>query len=108
MTDDERQLRLAKNESFFRESNEILERDAIDRGTDKCDFICECSQPGCLERLVLTRREYEHIRAKGNRFVVEPGHEDSSFEIVVERHPSYLVVEKQGQAGAVARSDDPR
>ena len=103
-----RQRRVAKNEDFFRKGNEIKERDAALWGSEKCDFICECSSLGCMTRLLLTRTEYEHIRAKGDRFAVHPGHEDPSVEIVVERFPAYFVIEKQGEAGDVARETDPR
>ncbi len=105
---DARQRRVAKNEDFFRKGNEIKERDAALWGSEKCDFICECSSLGCMSRLRLTRSEYEHIRAKGDRFVVYPGHEDPSVEVVVERFPTYFVIEKQGEAGDVARETDPR
>jgi hypothetical protein len=47
-----------------------------------------------MERLTLTRSEYEHIRAGGVRFAVVPGHENLSLETVVENHQTYLVVEK--------------
>jgi hypothetical protein len=42
------------------------------------------------------------------RFVVHPGHEDPSIEVVVERYTAYFVIEKQGEAGDVARITDPR
>ncbi len=103
-----RERRLAKNEDFFRKSNEILERDAARWGTDKCDFICECSSLGCVTRLELTGRDYERVRSRGDQFAVAPGHEDLSVEEVVEQHPTYFVVRKQGTAGVVARADDPR
>jgi hypothetical protein len=102
-----REGRLAKNEIFFREANELIERDAavLDGNVD---FICECSSSGCVERLMLTRGEYEHVRAKGNRFVVVAGHENTSVEHVVETRPTYLVVEKHGRAGIDADRADPR
>ena len=102
-----REARLAKNEIFFREANELIEREAavLDGSVD---FICECSSSGCVERLMLTRREYEHVRAKGNRFVVVAGHENASVERVVETHRTYLVVEKHGRAGIDADRADPR
>jgi hypothetical protein len=61
-----------------------------------------------MARLALTRSEHEHIRAQGTRFVVYPGHIDPSREVVVERFPTYFVIEKQGEAGDVARETDPR
>ena len=104
----ERERRLAKNEEFFRDSNELLAREAAGQRQERCDFICECSVLGCVERVLLTRSEYEHVRQRGDRFVLVPGHLDASIEVVVERYPDYVVIEKQGLAGAVARTDDPR
>jgi hypothetical protein len=106
--EDLRKVRLARNETFFRESNEIRERDAKKHLANTADFICECSSLGCMERLTLTRSEYEHIRQGGDRFAVVPGHEDVALETVVENHQTYLVVEKQGQAGSIARATNPR
>ena len=104
----ERERRLAKNEDFFRDSNEFLARDAAGQRQEKCDFICECSTLGCVERVLLTRSEYEQVRQRGDRFVLVPGHLDPSIEVVVERYPAYVVIEKRGLAGVVARADDPR
>ena len=104
----ERERRLAKNEDFFRDSNEVLAREAGGKRHERCDFICECSTLGCVERVLLTRSEYEQVRKRGDRFVLVPGHLDASIEVVVERHPDYVVIEKQGLAGVVARADDPR
>ena len=55
----------------------------------------------------LTRVEYEHVRAAGNRFFVISGHE-AAVEQVVETRAAYLVVEKNGHAGIVADLADPR
>jgi len=101
--------RRAKNEVFFRESNELLERAAAARGRDDVDFVCECARLGCVERLPMTVQEYEHVRRSGGeRFVVVPGHEDLSLEVVVETHDGYRVVEKIGVAAVIAREADPR
>jgi hypothetical protein len=90
----EQARRAARNEDFFRESNELV----LEEGR-RPDFVCECSRRGCVTRVVITRDEYEHVRERGNRFVLAPGHEDLSVEVIVERHPSYVVVEKIGAAG---------
>jgi hypothetical protein len=62
----------------------------------------------CKDVLEITPREYEAIRAKGDRFFLVPGHEDAAFDQVVERTARFLVVEKFGEAGHVARDLDPR
>src|SRR6476646_319217 len=101
--DDERGRRLARNEVFFRETNEQLVREALGWHERKFDCICECSRLGCMKRLTVTTAEYERVRAGGDLFVVAPGHDDPSIEVVVESFDGYLVVQKRGEAGEVAR-----
>jgi hypothetical protein len=100
---DGRKGRLARNEAFFREANEVIEGDGMKQG-----FFCECSSVGCMERLSLSLAEYEHARTQGDWFIVVSEHDDPSVEIVVERNPTHLIVQKIGLAGAIARSEDPR
>ena len=87
-------------------ANEVIERDTS--AWSDPDVICECSRAGCIERVEVTHEEYEHVRSEGTRFLVVPGHENPSVEKVVERHPTYLVVEKTGAAGNYADQHDPR
>ena len=56
----------------------------------------------------LTVAEYEHVRASATHFMLVPGHEIPSIERVVQRAPSYVVVEKLGEAAEVAEETDPR
>jgi hypothetical protein len=101
-----RAVRLAKNETFFREANELVEHEGSGWGQQR--FICECSTRGCLKQVVLTRAEYEHVRAESDQFFVVPGHENAEIERVVERFPGYLIVAKVGDAGRYADRTDPR
>ena len=106
---DTREERLAKNEVLFRSVNEKIEQQALRfGGVDAYDFICECSSAVCFERLTLTLKEYEHVRAEGTRFVVVPGHQDPEVELVVAAEPKYVIVQKDGHAGLVADFADPR
>lgn len=106
---DELQERLAANESVFREINEGIERGQWPGEEDSpIGFRCECARLGCNELLELSVREYEAVRANSRRFMVVPGHERLEVEIVAERHPEYLVVEKLDQAGETAEGKDPR
>jgi hypothetical protein len=107
--DEDRQERLAKNESLFRVLNENISGLASNLGGDApFEFICECSTSGCFERLSLTLPEYERVRQDGTHFLLVDGHEDIEIEQVVDHHPEYVVVEKDGVAGLVASDDDPR
>jgi len=106
---DAREERLAENEVVFRTVNEAIEQKALELGgPDDYEFICECSAAGCFDRISLPLSEYEHVRSEGTRFLVAPGHEDISVELVIEKHPTYVIVEKDGTAGIVAADADPR
>ena len=107
--DEDRQERLAKNESLFRTLNENIS-DLASRlgGREPFEFICECSTSGCFERLSLTLAEYERVRQDGTHFLLADGHEDIEIEQVVDHRDGYVVVEKDGVAGLVAADDDPR
>ncbi|MCP9485842.1 MAG: hypothetical protein MSC30_08260 [Gaiellaceae bacterium MAG52_C11] len=107
--------RLARNESLFREVNERINEVAgslspDDLGADdhRYEFVCECSDPHCTERLVLSRGEYDQVRADGTRFVLAHGHVTAEIEHVVERTDDYVVIEKEGVAAEVATGLDPR
>jgi hypothetical protein len=104
-----REERLAHNEVVFRTLNEAIEGMASNLGGDEpYEFICECATSGCFERLTLTLEEYERVRSDGSHFLVAAGHEDIEVELVVETHPGYVVVQKDGIAGLVSVAEDPR
>jgi hypothetical protein len=113
-----RQQRLAANESLFRSVNERIEelaegpfQGSPEAGARAWDFVCECADPTCSERVALTIAEYEQIRAVGNRFVVAPApeHVDTTIENVVDMNSRrYWVVEKTDEAAKAANRDDPR
>jgi hypothetical protein len=102
--------RLARNESFFREVNERIGdiADRLGQADAPYDYLCECSDPGCTERISLRRDEYEHVRADPTRFVLSPGHAMEEVEIVVRQHSDHVLVEKIGVAGVIAEELDPR
>jgi hypothetical protein len=100
---------MARNEAFFREVNERIKEVAeeLDRGA-AYEFLCECADPTCTQRVELSLSEYDRIRAEPTRFVLAPDHDVQEIEQVVEREPDHLVVEKVGTAGDTASSLDPR
>jgi hypothetical protein len=102
------QGRLAKNETAFRSLNESIEKVAASNGHHRAPFKCECTDPDCNEELELTLSEYESVRRDHSRFLVVLGHEDERVEIIVQRHEDYSIVEKVGEARAVAEGADPR
>ncbi len=107
--DDELQVRTARNEAIFRDVNEAL-RAGHWPGEEHSPiaFRCECGELGCSRMIELTAREYERIRDHPRRFFVAPDHQLPGVETVVERHGTYLVVEKEEKAGRVAEATDPR
>jgi hypothetical protein len=102
------QERLAKNEAFFRQVNERIKDVAGGFGGDRFEFLCECSDPGCTERITLTIEEYEAVRANPTRFVLARGHIAPEIEHVIERREDHVVIEKDGTAGQIAAELDPR
>jgi hypothetical protein len=106
---EDREERLAKNESLFRAVNENISSLASGLGGhEPFEFVCECSTSGCIERLSLTLEEYQRIRQNGTHFLLADGHEDIEIEQVIAERDGYVVVEKDGLAGLVAEADDPR
>lgn len=101
--------RAARNEEVFRDVNLRIEQ-----GVEMHDvpgqvrYHCECVRASCFEMVSLYPAEYERVAGERYLFVVAPGHEDSTIERVVERHESYLVVEKIGEAREQLDRDHPQ
>lgn len=106
-----REERVGLNEAVFREVNERIEDLAEGFGlTDgPLDLVCECGNASCLERISMSRAEYEWVRAEPHRFAVFPGHEVPDLEKIVERRHGYAVVQKEeGAPEWIAERTDPR
>lgn len=54
---------------------------------------CECRDPECTGVLLVTRPEYEAVRAHPARFIVAPNHENPESEWIVEENERFAVVE---------------
>jgi hypothetical protein len=105
------QARLAENESIFRDANEFIDAKAADLDHSREHvflFLCECSRGDCVDRVPLTRAEYDDLRSDPARFVLVPGHERPSLERVVRVEDEYEVVEKTGGAAQIAVATAPR
>jgi hypothetical protein len=103
--------RRARNEALFRSLNEkvkdIESGDGAD-ASDPIDFVCECSSLECMKVVSVSREEYEAVREGGSTFIVAPGHEEPEIEDVIVSRSSFSVVEKRGEAAAVAEETNPR
>ena len=102
-----RALKLAINESAFRNANDRLRQAAHShrfRVTTRVPFNCECGDENCREIVMLTIEDYEHIRAHPTWFLLVAGHEDQdeTVERIVDAEQGYTVVEKIGAAGEEA------
>jgi hypothetical protein len=109
---EDRGSRAARKQSLFREINERVKQ--LNEGFSMVlpvgEWICECADDTCVERIALSAAEYEAIRDDGTHFLVAPGDEHVFFdvEIVTARNERYWVVEKFGTAGDEADRRDPR
>lgn len=92
--DETSQRRFAHNEVIFRSINDQVLALEERFGSREGGFLCECAETTCSETVFLRLDEYERIHADERRFFVVPGHEVTEIETVVERHDSYLIVEK--------------
>lgn len=99
--------RAAKNEELFREVNSNIARLEEQFGhTRTLELICECERVVCHDGLEIDSAAYADARSNPLRFFVLPGHEDPQVEQVVLRTPSYLVVEKVGEAAREILDED--
>jgi hypothetical protein len=108
---DERERRLGLNEALFREVNERLRglNESFGAVTNRMELVCECADPGCAERITMTVREYEQLRAEAEQFVIAPGHVAPDIEVVVATGEGWEIVRKRpGGPAEIARASDPR
>jgi hypothetical protein len=98
----ERELKIAHTEALFRDVNERIVESAKRFDSDVADFVCEWSDPACVDRLQTTIAECEHVRADATRFLLVSGHEDPEVERVVKR-PEPAVGDREEVNEIVAR-----
>jgi hypothetical protein len=100
---------IARTESALREVNEAIATIASRFQAEETDFVCECADPDCADRMAVDLDDYEDVRTKPTRFLLAPGHGEPAVERVVERTEEFDVVEKVApEAAAVARALNPR
>jgi hypothetical protein len=103
-TQDEREVRAARNQALFRAINEKLRalNETFATVTERFTIACECADTGCVEMIDIHPHEYLAVRAEPRHFVVRPGHIYPDVEDVVSEADGYVVVEKSGTAAEVA------
>jgi hypothetical protein len=105
-----REERLGVNEAVFREVNERIQElaDTFNLQDEPLDLLCECSRAECVDRISMTRAEYEEVRSEANQFALRPGHEEPDVERVIAERKGYNVVQKFGAPELIAEQTDPR
>jgi hypothetical protein len=93
----DRGQRIAENEKLFREVNERVAQmqTSFQSGPDP-EWVCECGDETCFEKLTIPMREYRAVRRRDDWFMIMPGHEKPDLERVVSERAGYDVVEKDG------------
>ena len=102
--------RAARNEALFREVNERVEElhDLLQSG-GSAEFVCECADGGCTDRLSIPLGTYETVRNDPHLFVVAPGHIRPEVEHVERYEDGFVIVRKDDPTAArVAEQSDPR
>ena len=86
---------MEENEKLFREVNERVEQlqDGIQAGSDP-QWICECGDETCFEKLTIPLGEYHEVRAHDDWFLIKSGHVKTDVEQIVSERGGYWIVEK--------------
>jgi hypothetical protein len=107
----DREARAATNHALFREVNERVKEvnDGFSLVLPLGDWICECANDTCIERIQLSATEYEAVRRGQARFLVAPTDEHvwAEVEQVIERNDHYWIVENIGHTTTAADRLDP-
>jgi hypothetical protein len=73
---------------------EVNERIGYPAEGARIEFVCECSNPECIETIELNFKAYERIRSNPTWFLIKHDHDISQIERVISRDDGYAVVEK--------------
>jgi 23S rRNA A1618 N6-methylase RlmF len=90
----DREERIIENEKLFREVNERVADLQANFSAADPEWVCECGDETCFEKVIVPTEEYRQIRAHGDWFLIRPGHEKPDVERVVREHDGFVVVEK--------------
>jgi hypothetical protein len=101
--------RIARTEALFRNVNERIAESAERFGSDEAEFVCECHDQACVDRVEVPLADYEAVRENAARFILLPGHENERVERIVEQRARYRIVEKVNRTiAAMVRRLNPR
>jgi len=86
--------RRARNQVIFREVNERPRTPAEVVPDGNADYLCECSDVSCTEKIELAPVEYEAVRRRPGALFIVPGHESLEVERVVDDLDRYTIIER--------------
>jgi hypothetical protein len=97
----DRELRAAQNQMLFRSRNEQMIElgEAVGGAPPELDFVCECADEGCMDRIRLSALQFLAVESDKNQFIVVRGHEMPEVEDVIAERENFLIVSARG-AGA--------
>ena len=112
---DARTDRMAKNEALFRSVNERVNAlndhlslvGVVDEPRYE-EYLCECVDIECIERVRLTDDEYQRVRSNSLWFVIALGHAAPEIERVIEENERFAMVEKGPGERDIVVATDPR
>ncbi len=99
------------NEAQSRDRNEWIEDIRGLMGDEAATeaYVCECGDAACVERINLTRPEYEAVRGYSTRFAIAVDHENPEIDQLVSEGGRFSVVQKiAGRPARIARQTDLR
>ncbi len=100
-----------RNEAQSRDRNEWIEGIRGEMGEEGLTemYVCECGDATCVERIRLTRLEYEAVRNYSTRFAIAADHENPEIDQLVTECSRYSVVQKiVGRPARIAQQMDHR
>lgn len=103
-SNEEREVRAARNQALFRAVNEKM----FELNESFGDLIgtfaiaCECSRIDCVELVEIPADAYRSIREQPRAFALLPGHVEEDVEHVLSAHDGYAVVEVLGNGARIA------
>lgn len=108
----EQQRRVGHNEALFRAVNEQIEslNESFQFFSEHFDIVCECGNGDCFELFAVPTADYERVRRDRTLFMLVPGHEIPSAEVVIDENATaYVVVRKHpGGPADLAAKEVPK
>ena len=103
------EVKIATTEAIFRTVNERIAESAERFDSNAAEFVCECEDRTCTDRVEVSLDEYERVREDATHFLLAPGHDNERIERVLARKRQFWVVEKfERTVAATVRRLNPR